>query len=218
MLVRQGYHGLNMDRIAETLEYSKGTIYNHFSCKEEIIIALAIQTMEKRTEMFQRGAAFRGGSRERLLAIGTAAELFVRIFPDHFKLEHLIRSASIWEKTTEKRRDVMRAWETRCISIVGGVVRDAIAQGDLELPPSVSPEDVVFGMWSLSYGAFSIIATSDQLVQLGISDPYVAYRMNITRMTDGYGWRPLSTEYDYDQTRERIKNEVFKDEFRSLAA
>ena len=39
MVVREGYHGLNMDRIAEEVRYSKGTIYNHFSCKEEIIIA-----------------------------------------------------------------------------------------------------------------------------------------------------------------------------------
>ncbi len=35
MIVRDGYHGLSMDRIAEALEYSKGTIYQHFSCKKK---------------------------------------------------------------------------------------------------------------------------------------------------------------------------------------
>jgi AcrR family transcriptional regulator len=217
MVVREGYHGLNMDRIAETLEYSKGTIYNHFPCKEEIIIALAIRTMEKRTDMFQRASAFRGKSRERMVAIGAAAELFVRLYPDHFMIEHIVRTASIWEKTSAYRQNLMRSCEGRCMSIVGGVIRDAIAHGDLELPEGTTPEHVVFGLWSFSYGAFSTIATSDNLVQLGIADPYTAHWLNITKMIDGFGWRPLSTEYDYEQTRERIADEVFSDEFRSIA-
>src|SRR5690242_3515432 len=83
MIVDDGYHGLSMDRIAEALEYSKGTIYQHFSCKEEILMALVNQTMERRLNMFRRAAAFRGRSRERLTAIGLAAELFFQLYPDH---------------------------------------------------------------------------------------------------------------------------------------
>ena len=218
LLISQGYHGLSMDRVAEALEYSKGTIYNHFSCKEEIIIALAIETTDQRTAMFERAAAFQGGSRERVHAIGVAATLFVRLFPDHFLVEQIVRSASIWEKTSEKRRMVMRSCESRCMGIVGGVVRDAVSRGDLTLPDDVAPEDLVFGLWSMSYGTFSIITTSDELVDLGIKDPFTAYRNNIYRMLDGFGWQPLSTEYDYLQTLARIQEEVFPDEFRIVAA
>lgn len=216
MVVREGYNGLNMDRIADAVEYSKGTIYNHFPCKEEIIIALAIETTQKRTDLFQRAAAFQGNSRERLLAIGIAAELFVRLHPDHFRVEHIIRSASIWEKTSEKRQCTMRSCEGRCMSVVGGVVRDAIAHGDLKLPPDTTAEDLVFGLWAMSFGSFSIITTSDQLEQLGIRDPYAAFRLNIMRMIDGFGWAPLSTEYDYEQSWDRIREEVFPDEFRQI--
>ncbi len=215
MFIEQGYNGLSMDRIAETLQYSKGTIYNHFSCKEEIIIALAIQAMEKRTAMFQRAAAFQGRSRERLLAVGTAAELFVQSFPDHFKVEHIIRTSSIWEKTSEKRRSVMRSCEHRCLGIVGGVVRDGVAQGDLQLPEDVAVEDLVFGLWSLSWGAYSIITTSDSLDELGIREPFTALRNNISTMLDGFNWKPLRHDYDYDAALERIRNEVFADEYQA---
>ncbi len=58
-VVSEGYHGLNMDRIAEEIKSSKGTVYNHFGCKEEIIIALAVQTMEKRAVLFQDAAQFK---------------------------------------------------------------------------------------------------------------------------------------------------------------
>ncbi len=214
MLLREGYHGLNMDRVAEALQYSKGTIYNHFSCKEEIIIALAIQTMQKRTALFERAAAFRGRARERMNAIGMAAELFVRLYPEHFRVESIIRNASMWEKTSENRRIVMRQCESHCVGIVGGLVRDAIAQGDLELPPDFPPGDLVFGIWSLAYGAFSILTTSDQLPELGISDPYLAVRKNIMVMLDGYGWQPLSSDHNYEAIQQRIAQEVFPDECR----
>src|ERR1700739_1645583 len=82
MIVEDGYHGLSMERIAEALEYSKGTIYQHFSCKEEILMALVNQSMDRRLDLFRRAAAFRGGSRERITAIGAACELFFQLYPD----------------------------------------------------------------------------------------------------------------------------------------
>ena len=218
MLVNSGYLGLSMDAIAATLEYSKGTIYNHFSCKEEIIIALAVETMNKRTGMFEKAAAFSGSSRDRITAIGVAAELFVRIYPSHFHVEQLIRSYSIWEKTSEKRRQTMRSCEMRCMGIVSGVIRDGVAQGDLELPDSTCPENVVFGLWSLTYGAHSIIATSGSLNDLGIDDPFFAVHHAINMCLDGYRWQPLSDDYDYDGLFEQLKTEVFADECREIAA
>ena len=104
--------------------------------------------MDRRLGMFQRAAEFVGRSRERISAIGVAAELFVRLYPQHFFVEQIIRSASIWEKTTEKRRSLMRSCEHRCMGIVSGIIRDGIGHGDLELPEGIVPEDVAFGLWS----------------------------------------------------------------------
>lgn len=212
MLVQSGYHGLSMDRIAETLQYAKGTIYNHFRCKEEIIISLAIETMEKRTDLFRRAAAFPGSSRERVVAVGMAAEIFVRLYPDHFMVEHLIRSASIWEKTSAERRDLMRSCETQCVSTVAGLVRDAIAQGDLQLAQGTAVEDLVFGLWSLTYGGYSIIGTSQSLGELGVSEPFGVVRDNCDKLLDGYGWLPLAGDHNFNDARNRIRNKVFSDE------
>ncbi|MEM1069605.1 MAG: TetR/AcrR family transcriptional regulator [Planctomycetota bacterium] len=217
-LAQLGYLGWNMDIIAAELEYSKGTIYNHFSCKEEIILALAIETMEQRTEMFQRAVSFPGLPRERMSAIGVAAELFVRLYPHHFHVEQLIRSHSIWEKTSEKRQTRMRWCEGRCMEMVAGVVRDGIAAGHLELNDQALPEDLVFGLWSQTFGAYSIIATSDSLPELGIADPYAAVRQAIRMVLDGYQWQPLSSQHDYVALQERIQAEVFPDECQSIAA
>ena len=208
LLTRQGYLGLRMDDIAETTEYSKGTIYQHFPNKEEIILALANEALETRSALFSHAATLREKSRERLMAIGAAAELFVERYPHFFQVEQIIRINSIWEKTSEKRRNIMKSCETRCVSIVGGIVRDAVAQGDLELQDGISPEDIVFGLWSINIGAFTIASSSDSLGELGIPDAISALRQSIIHMLDGMGWKPHSSEFKSDEIVENLRENL----------
>lgn len=210
MVVHSGYHGLNMDRIAEAVKYSKGTIYNHFSCKEEIIIALAIENAAKRTELFQKAAQFKGSPRERIHAIGEAAEQYVRKSPDFFLFEEIIQLPSVREKTSEKRQAVVQGCEMQCMSVVAGVVRDAIANDDLTLPKTVSPEQLVFGLWSLTSGAYSIILKSQSLMQLGLDDPFSIVRQHTAIFLDGYQWGPVSNEFDMDKLLKKIRRQVFE--------
>ncbi len=210
LLIQQGYLGLRMDQIADRIEYSKGTIYQHFPNKEEIILALANQALVKRSSMFSHAVTLRDQSRHRLAAVGAAAELFVERFPHFFQVEQIIRINSVWEKTSEKRRKVMRSCESKCMSIIGGVVRDAVARGDVTLPPNCSPEDVVFGLWSTNIGAFAIVSSSDSLLELGIRDPLTALRTNTNNMLDGYGWKPLSSEVDFHEVMDKVKSELIE--------
>jgi AcrR family transcriptional regulator len=202
-----------MDRIAEALEYSKGTIYQHFSCKEEILMALVNETMERRLELFRRAATFRGRSRERITALGAAAELFFQLYPDHIHTEHTIRISSIKEKASDERRLGLEACEARCSEVVRGVIRDAIAAGDLKLSDDFGVEDLAFGLWSITFGGYSIAATSPSLASLGIREPLLAIRGNCNRLLDGVGWKPLSTQTDFLLLLDRIKREVFAAEY-----
>jgi len=208
MVVREGYHGLNMDRIAEKVNYSKGTIYNHFSCKEEIVIALAIEGAAKRVELFQQAAQFKGCARHRMIAIIAAAEKFVRDYPDYFQFENILQLASVIEKTSEKRRAVVRGCEMQCMSVVAGIVRDAIAAEDFELPKGFSPEKLVFGFWSLTSGAYSIALASDSLEQMGMQDPFETVRRHTEALLDGFDWHPLTRDYDSKKLFMKINHEV----------
>lgn len=209
-VLSQGYHGLNMDRIAEQIGVSKGTIYNHFRCKEEIIIALAVQNMEKRVELFRTAAEFRGTSRQRMFAVARANSFFFQTYPDYFRFEQMLRIDSIWEKTSEKRQFLIRSCEMRCMTMVSGIVRDAVASGDLELPGGTTPEDIVFGLWAISLGAQSIISSSESLAELGVRAPTVTLMDQIQRLLDSFGWQPLSANEDYSVLDEQITRELSK--------
>ena len=217
MIVQDGYHGLSMDRIAEALEYSKGTIYQHFSCKEDILMALVNQAVECRLDLFRRAAAIRGRSRERITAIGASCEVFFQLYPDHFHIEHVIRVTSVKEKTSEQRRLCLETCEASCSEIVRGVIRDAVAAGDLVLSDGYGVEQVAFGLWSITFGGYSIAASSPSLANLGIPDPILAIRNNCNRLLDGVGWKPLSSELDLTSFSERVQREVFAAEFAKLS-
>ncbi|MEM8864527.1 MAG: TetR/AcrR family transcriptional regulator [Planctomycetota bacterium] len=208
-LLGGGYLGLNMERIAAEMEYSKGTIYQHFRNKEEILIALANEALQLRQNMFKRASQWDGTSRERIAAVGAAAESFVETAPHYFLVEQIVSASSIWEKTSTERRDLMARCQQQCVAIVGGVVRDAVTHGDLTLPAGYSPEDVVFGLWSINLGAQTISTSSDSLGEIGIPSPVESLRKGQNQMLDGYGWRQLSTEFDYFAHMDRVKQELF---------
>lgn len=217
MVVDSGYHGLSLDTLSSELGVSRGTIYNHFTCKEEILLALVIETMDRRREMFQHAAAFAGPPRVRIAALGVAAEIFVRLYPDHFLVEQIVKSDSIWDKTSAERQSKMKICQVQCVGICAGIVRDGIAQGHLKLQEGATAEAVVFGLWSMAEGAYSIIATSDAMSDLGIVEPFMAVRDNWQRMLDGYRWEPMASEYDYPTSIKEMARQLFPDEFQSIA-
>lgn len=209
-LLERGYLGLNMDRIAAEIEYSKGTIYQHFRNKEEIVLALATQALEKRLEMFKVAAEFDGPARVRMATVGAAAEAFVEHFANYFMVEQVVRVSSIWEKTSHERREFMEWCESQCMATTVSIVQDAVADGSLSIPEGHKPEELIFGMWSLYQGAQTIAHTSHTLAEIGIEDPIKSLRFNQNRVLDGYGWKPLSSEFDYFAHMDRIKLERFR--------
>ncbi|MEZ6126947.1 MAG: TetR/AcrR family transcriptional regulator [Planctomycetaceae bacterium] len=216
MVLEGGYHGLGLDSLARELGVSRGTIYNHFKCKEEIILALLVETMDRRREMFQRAASYAGNPRVRLAAVGVAAELFVRLYPEHFRFEQIVKSDSIWDKTTQERRSLVKSCQMQCVAIVAGIVRDALAQSHLQLPEGMTPESLVFGLWSMTEGAYSIVATSDAVRELGIHSPFQAVRTHIHRTLDGFHWTPLASDVDYNQVMQQALLDVFPQEAAKL--
>lgn len=218
LLLDRGYHGLTMDRIAETIEYSKGTVYQHFPCKEEVLTELATRILRKRLAMFEHAATFQGRTRERMVAIGEAAELFMRLYPDHLLVVQIIRTEVIAQKVSPERLAAMKGIDYRVVGIMTGIVRDAIAQGDLVLPPGASPEGLPFGLWSLTDGGYAAILPGMSFHDIGIEDPFLAVMRNCEMLGDGYQWRPLSADWDYAATRARIRATIFAEETRKLKA
>lgn len=191
MIASGGLSALSMEAIAAELKTAKGTVYNHFPNKEEIVLALAIQAVECRLRLFNQAALMRGRPRERVQAIGIACEYFVDRHSELFSIEQIIRHDVVLDKTSTRRQEVLKSCEGRCMHAVAGVVRDGVACGDLACADSHAIEDIVFGLWSLVYGGMTLEATSPSLRDIGILDARGAIRRNCNAMLDGLQWQPL---------------------------
>jgi AcrR family transcriptional regulator len=200
LLERGGYLGFNLDELAAELEYAKGTIYRHFATKEDLMLAVLVDDVQQQAALTERANAFPGRPRERMCATCIADELMTDSFGGGAELMMLLQMPSIREKTTDARRAELEAAFGRLMQVNEGIMRDALANGDLQC----SPEDLqrmMLGVISLSAG-YRMIAKG----MPGPSPQQVNAELRLLqyRMLDSFGWRPLSNETDYEALREHI--------------
>ena len=207
-LVARGYLGLSMDRIAEAIEYSKGTVYQHFSCKEDLVAEVTIGTMQVRGAFFARAAAFNGRPRERILAVGYADLVFAQKCAEHFAAENIVDLGSIRDKVSPDRLERLHRAKDELMEPLLSVVHDAVAEGDLVLPDDAPECLPLYGLWSMSVGHHRIHGCGEIGRHFENVDLPRALWRNYELFLDGCAWRPLSTEWDYAATVERVRTEV----------
>jgi AcrR family transcriptional regulator len=209
LLLTEGYLGLTMDRVAAETEYSKGTLYQHFRNKEELLLALSQRITLVKAELFQRATEFRGRPRERMAAIGEAYRLWATHYPDDIRATQILRQRSLAAKVRPELQARHEQAEEQCYRALMVVIHEGVAAGDLTLPEAMQPEHVAFGLWSLSWGGWTLELLDFDLERLQIDDVGEQVRRHCEHLLDGYGWRPLTNDWDYAGTRARIAAEVF---------
>jgi AcrR family transcriptional regulator len=210
-----GLAGFNMDRLAEATEYSKGTVYQHFGSKEDLLTALAVQSMERRLAWFDRACHCSGRTRDKMLALTIAEEIFVKLQPLHFRSELMIKLADFRDRASVTRTTELERLEGRCFDLVRAVTEEAVAIGDLRLKPGQTIPEIVTGFIALHIGTFILMLNFPEIVRLaGADDPLRSLRNQVSILLDGLGWQPLSTESDPSEVYRRVLNEVFSDESR----
>ena len=215
MLVEQGYAGLSMDRLAEATEYSKGTIYQHFSTKEDLITALSVESNEQRLALLAKARTFQGRPRERMLALGVADELFVQLHPHYYRSELIIHMAGLESRASSGRRETMILQDECVAAWIKEIVLEAARAGDLPATAGTTAGSVAFAVFSMAVGTHHCVVNFPHVLeQLGVASPLDTMRDHVHAMLDGLLWRPLRTEWDYQATFNRIVREVFADESR----
>ena len=212
ILLSEGFAALSMERLAEELKTAKGTIYNHYPNREELLLSMAVTAIDKRQEMFDAASMSKGTSRERMHAICVSCEIYVCSYPLHFAVESTVRDASIWERCTEERREFMRKREQHCMALVAGIVRSGIADGDLELPNGTKPEELTLALWGLTYGAHIINLTSPSLKDIGIDSVHRSVRMGALHMLNGFNWQPVWSASEHGDRVVSVCETVFPNE------
>ncbi len=205
ILLSEGYQGVSIGRVAEATRFSKGTVYQRFGSKEELITALGMQCRAKLLETIQMAASFPGCPRERMAALGEAMLFYSKYHADDQRILKLIDAETILEKVPESQQEKMKAYDVQTFQTLLGIIEDAIAEGDLVLRDDSTAQGLCFAFWAMMDGSFSASMGGAPLEDAGIANPIAQVVVNGHYLMDGYGWRPLYRDWDYAATSRRMR-------------
>jgi len=216
ILQNEGLQSLTMERVAAEIEYSKGTVYNHFCSKEEIISGISCRCVTNLIEMFSRARDYAGNHRERIAAIGIAHSLYAQLHPAELQNMQIIKSVAVREKIAEDKQLQLLQLEQQITGIVLEIVRDAINDGDIPADQNFMPDSIVFGIWAMGYGSNLLHLSGIPFEKLGMQDPLEMMWVNSHKFLDSYQWKPLSSEFDIFSLRKKLCSELFSTEIEQL--
>lgn len=204
ILRQDGFAGLTMDRLTAVSDVSKGTIYNHFSSKEDVLTALSVDSLERLQHLFQLALCFAGHSRERALALHYAYHRFSTAEPTLFLCLLTAATPGVMEKSSAQRLQRRQQLETELLTMCQTVLAAALADGSLILPAGTRVEQYSFINWALAFGCNALFMP---LRQLGLFAGLEVEQVNIhsfNLLFDGMGWLPLTADWDYQASWHRI--------------
>jgi AcrR family transcriptional regulator len=217
MMASKGVAGLTMDKLTAKVPYSKGTIYNHFTCKEDLLTALCNRSIQNLYDLFCHAMSFNGSSREKILAIGYAYMLHSLLSPTEFMLVISAKTPSIFEKSSEKRREEHLILEGKLLDSLLQVISEGLSNGEFKLQNHLSPAQVAFSLWSMCFG--TIVLLHESLDRCSVRTEMKLERELINHsnlLLDGLNWKPYTQEHDWAETIKKYKTELYPNEVRQL--
>jgi AcrR family transcriptional regulator len=113
LILEKGFLSLAMSQLAKAVEYSVGTLYTHFETKEDLLVALAVQSIGQRAALFEQAQRAQRKSRDRIYGILIARLMLAESAPETFDIERLAASPSVWKRAPQQRYQKMVRMEQR---------------------------------------------------------------------------------------------------------
>ena len=212
LLNTAGFQSFNLPELAKTSGYSKPTIYKYFPNKEDLLVALAIESAERQTLYLEKAVTFDGKPREKLHGIYM---LNVSFLQDAFQDMLLVNSNKARSRATPERQQQMDTLEERRFEILANIIREAINTGDLKLPSGVNEYQLMFTLLSSNVGNYAMQRSGSPVMEKWLKRINFADGEFGRIVLDGIGWKPLSSEWDYRKTINRFYRELFPELQRS---
>lgn len=213
---QEGFNNFTMDKLTAASPYSKGTIYNHFSSKEDVITALCSAALRHEISFFRRAQKFNGTSRERVIALHVAYVMSAKVEPVLFNCLMTAKTPWVIGKSSAERLKLQADLEQQCSELIDEVLHGALATGELKISSSSGLDCVAFANWAVSYGSIALLSSTIDCHSIARVRDHNVFLFGINCLLDGLNWQPLSTAWDYQRTWQRVEQEIFAEELKML--
>jgi AcrR family transcriptional regulator len=147
LFIRHGFASVTLDDIAAAIEFSKGTIYNHFASKEEIFAAILLEQLNALLASLRLASKAGRGTAARLRNVMAAYLRFYQERREYFGLLFFIDVVSDQERVPASLRKEIRLRKIACLTELKKIVKEGVRTGELENGrPAVRVSLVMWGM------------------------------------------------------------------------
>lgn len=214
----EGYANLTMDKLTAASPYSKGTIYNHFSSKEDVITALCNASLRHEISLFKKALRFDGNTREIALALHQAYLLAAKLQPVLFSCVLTAKSPWVREKSSPARLTMQQELEKEVTQMIDVLLQQAIDANELQPKAGATVDLMAFANWAISFGSIALLSSASETYSIERLQGTHPFLFNLNCVLDGMNWLPLSSDWDYSQSWLRVEKEIFSPEQQQLSA
>jgi AcrR family transcriptional regulator len=199
LLKEKGFYGLSMQAIASQTDYSKGTIYQHFNCKEDVLAKLVIRCGERLVSLIDLALDNGEGLRHKVVMVSWAFFMNAELEPETAGLVSMAKSPEFQTKVSETQQKAISIIDQSILSRVIGLFTQ---QTDI----AVDKVKVgAFGWWAMKWGVQDVLANDWEMSQLGFDDPKRYYFESLHIFLDGLGVKRDQISHDFEKVQAQAR-------------
>ena len=204
IFIEEGLQAVSIDVLAKRLGFSRGTLYQRFQCKEELLLELAIRCHEQLTGVLARAGSCPGRPRECMVAMGAGIARYATLYADNLRILAVIDSEMVLEKAPAAQLQRLGQAQRAMLQIPRAIAERAVEVGDLVLPPRMTVGALCMALASLISGWAQLQRRLSGVAGLESGTPLEDILRSAHLLMDGFGWRPFFYEWDYEQVFQEV--------------
>lgn len=207
LVADNGFANFTMDKLTAACSYSKGTVYNHFNSKEDLIVALCIRCLTSEIALFEQALCFEGNLREKCLSVLYAYQKHAFEHPTLFMCVLSAKTPAVMEKASPERLEQAEELSKQITFHCDNLFNEAVKDGSLTLNKGFELTSLTFALWATAFGTNALMITAGSVESINRLTNRIPQLDNINLLLDGMGWTPLSADWDYHLTWQKIKQQ-----------
>jgi AcrR family transcriptional regulator len=193
MVEESGFFDMKISELAKRCQLSIGTLYSHYACKEDLLVALALDGEELRLQRVKKAIEMAGTAMEKFLSAGLTC---VHSGCQNRSLNEaslLVMCPSVWMRASPHLHQRMLSVKGQVYDLFNNLLLQASDEFTTEIRESDTQiESMHIGVWSLALGIDAISCSNvveGGLIAEKIDQWKNFYINNLIRLLKGWGWK-----------------------------
>ena len=159
LILTNGINNLTVSQVAKTAGIGKGTVYEYFKNKDEIVFELVNVLMQEHNEI-----------KEKKLSSVSSTKAKIKVFFDFFYNDEDFELRELYKDFTAitliNKNENMIAFQTECFEVyvdwIENIIEDGIAKNEL-IPHA---KELIMGLFAYAQGIFIMSVTTNSIENL----------------------------------------------------